>query len=91
METLTQLAKLLGEKNEKKLKDKITEMLIDSIEYQLESEPEWLIDFSSLLDDVRTEIHKNIKEYVLEKYMAKVKEKIDEGFDKSFGDKENID
>ena len=91
MENLTQLAKLLGEKNEKKLKDKITEMLIDSIEYQLESEPEWLIDFNSLLDEVRIEIHKNIKEYVLEKYMAKVKEKIDEGFDKSFGDKENID
>jgi len=91
MENLTQLAELLGEENEKRLKDRITEMLIETVEYQLESEPEWLIDFSSLLDDVRTEIHKNIKEYVFEKYMAKVKEKIDEGFDKSFGDKENID
>ena len=78
MDKVTGLMELLGEENNKKIKDKVTQFIIDAIEddirdYDRENyilNPEEIIDF---VDKCKEEAFKRIKEDVVNQMMDKIK------------------
>ena len=81
MEELTKIAKLLGEENEKKLKDSITDMLIERFESDLDDMGCYMIDYEALFDEIRKEVKSAMKDKVTKMYMAKAEEKFSELFE----------
>lgn len=75
---LLNIVKLLGEENEKKLKDGITDLLLKRIEEDLDDIGVYLMDLESMLDDIRREIEKETKEKIMKKYMDKLEEKLND-------------
>ena len=86
MENLNNIAKLLGEENEKRLKDSITDMIINRIQEELDDFYEYTIDYDGILDEVGREIKAAVKEKYMKIYMAKMDAKFAELFEKQFGD-----
>lgn len=80
MEELTKVAKLLGEENEKRLKDSITDLLIERVDEDLRDSCTYLIDFEDIFAQVRKDVEKDVKEMAYKKWMAKMEEKINEVF-----------
>ena len=78
MDKITGLIELLGEENNKKIKDKVTQFIIDTIEddvhdYNRESyilNPEEIIDF---VDECKEEAFKRVKEDVVNQMVDKIK------------------
>ena len=78
MDKITGLMELLGEENNKKIKDKVTQFIIDAIEddirdYDRENyilNPEEIIDF---VDKCKEEAFKRIKEDVVNQMVDKIK------------------
>ena len=78
MDKITGLMELLGEDNNKKIKDKVTQFIIDTIEddiheYSIDSyvfNPEEVIDF---VNKCKEEAFKIIKEYVVNQMVDKIK------------------
>ena len=78
MDKITGLMELLGEDNNKKIKDKVTQFIIDAIEddirdYDRENyilNPEEIIDF---VDKCKEEAFKRIKENVVNQMVDKIK------------------
>ena len=78
MDKITGLMGLLGEENNKKIKDKVTQFIIDAIEddihdYNRDSyilNPEEIIDF---VNECKEEAFKRIKENVVNQMMDKIK------------------
>ena len=78
MDKITGLMELLGEENNKKIKDKVTQFIIDAMEddihdYNRDSyilNPEEIIDF---VDKCKEEAFKRIKEDVVNQMMDKIK------------------
>ena len=78
MDKITGLMELLGEDNNKKIKDKVTQFIIDAIEddihdYNRESyilNPEEIIDF---VDECKEAAFKKIKEDVVNQMVDKIK------------------
>lgn len=78
MDKITGLMGLLGEENNKKIKDKVTQFIIDAIEddirdYDRENyilNPEEIIDF---VDKCKEEAFKRIKENVVNQMVDKIK------------------
>ena len=81
MEELSKIAKLLGEDNEKKLKDGITDLILEEIESDLENNSFYLIDFDEMLDEIRDEIKNELKSKVRSRYMKLAEEKFSEMFE----------
>ena len=80
MADLSSIAKLLGEENEKKLKDTITDIFINTIEEDLNQMNTFLIDFEGLFEEVREEVREELKDMMYKKYLAKIEDKMDEFF-----------
>lgn len=80
MKELSNIAKLLGEENEKKLKDKITDLLIERVDEDLRDMCTYLIDFEYVFDQVRKDVEKDIKEMMYKKYMEAMEFKMNELF-----------
>lgn len=80
MKELSNIAKLLGEENEKKLKDKITDLLIERVDEDLRGMCTYLIDFEYVFDQVRKDVEKDIKEMIYKKYMEAMEFKMNELF-----------
>ena len=78
MDKITGLIELLGEENNKKIKDKVTQFIIDSIEddihdYNRDSyilNPEEIIDF---VNECKEEAFKRVKEDVVNQMIDKIK------------------
>ena len=78
MDKITGLIELLGEENNKKIKDKVAQFIIDAMEddihdYNRESyilDPEEIIDF---VNECKEEAFKRIKEDVVNQMMNKIK------------------
>ena len=78
MDKITGLMELLGEENNKKIKDKVTQFIIDAMEddihdYNRDSyilNPEEIIDFVS---ECKEEAFKRIKEDIVNQMMDKIK------------------
>lgn len=82
MENLTKIAKLLGEDNEKRLKDGIVELLLEQVKSDLEQQYEYdySLDFDDIYDEVKREIQDEVKEALKKKYMTSLNEKMKEWF-----------
>lgn len=78
MEELTALAKLLGEENEKRLKEEVTDILIDYIKTDLENTGMYLVDFEELTKEVASSIQEEIKEKYAEILRNNVEKKLQE-------------
>ena len=78
MDKITGLIKLLGEENNKKIKDKVTQFIIDAVEddihdYNRDSyilNPEEIIDF---VNECKEEAFKRVKEDVVNQMVDKIK------------------
>ena len=78
MDKITGLMELLGEENNKKIKDKVTQFIIDAIEddihdYNRDSyilNPQEIIDF---VNECKEEAFKRIKEDVINQMVDKIK------------------
>ena len=78
MDKITGLIELLGEENNKKIKDKVTQFIIDTIEddihdYSRDSyilNPEEIIDF---VNECKEEAFKRVKEDVVNQMADKIK------------------
>lgn len=82
MEELTGIMKLLGEENEKRLKDGITDLLLQQVERDLEDkyQYEFILAFDDIYEEVKTQIEEEFKEKLAEKY----REQMDKEFGKMF-------
>ena len=78
MDKITGLIKLLGEENNKKIKDKVAQFIIDAVEddirdYDRDSyilNPEEIIDF---VNECKEEVFKRVKEDVVNQMVDKIK------------------
>ena len=78
MDKITGLIELLGEENNKKIKDKVTQFIIDAVEddirdYDRDSyilNPEEIIDF---VNECKEEAFKRVKEDVVAQMVDKIK------------------
>ena len=77
MDKITGLIELLGEENNKKIKDKVTQFIIDAMEdihdYNRDSyilNPEEIIDF---VNECKEEAFKRVKEDVVNQMVDKIK------------------
>lgn len=87
MEGLSKIAELLGEENEKRLKDGIVDLLLELVKNDIEeySRTEWMIDLDELYYDVDKEVRKEVKDKMIKKYVACAENKIDKIFEEKFG------
>ena len=77
---LLNIVNLLGEENEKKLKDGITDLLLERIEEDLHDIAIYLIDLETMFENIKEELEKEVKEKVSKMYMDKLDELIKERF-----------
>ena len=78
MDKITGLMDLLGEENNKKIKDKVAQFIIDAIEDDIDDynkdsyilNPEEIIDF---VNECKEEAFKRVKEDVVNQMMNKIK------------------
>lgn len=78
MDKISGLMELLGEENNKKIKDKVTQFIIDTIEDDIKDydrqnyilSPEEIIDF---VNDCKEEAFKRVKEDVVNQMVDKIK------------------
>lgn len=78
MDKITGLMKLLGEENNEKIKDKVTQFIIDAIEDDIDDynrdsyilNPEEIIDF---VNECKEEAFKRVKEDVVNQMVDKIK------------------
>ena len=78
MDKITGLIELLGEENNKKIKDKVAQFIIDAVEddirdYDRDSyilNPEEIIDF---VNECKEEVFKRVKEDVVNQMVDKIK------------------
>lgn len=78
MDKITGLMELLGEENNKKIKDKVTQFIIDAVEDDIKDydrsnyilNPEEIIDF---VNECKKEAFNRVKEDVVNKMVDKIK------------------
>jgi hypothetical protein len=80
MEELTKIARLLGEDNEKKLKDGIVELFLNQVKLDLEEKCkyEFCIDFDDIFDEAKEEFREEIKEEIKERCKRRYAEYIEQ-------------
>ncbi len=82
MDNLTSIANLLGEDNEKRLKDGITDLLLEQVEKDLHDRYEY--EFIIAFDDIYEEVKEQIKEEFTKELAKKYKEIMNEKMKKIF-------
>lgn len=80
MDGMLRIAELLGEDNAQKLKDGITEMLLDYVRVNLENFSDYLLNFEKLFDEVCSEVSDGVKDKMIKKYAKEVGKKFEEAF-----------
>lgn len=80
MEELLAITKVLGEENEKRFKDAVTDLLIEQVKDDLDNLSNYLVDWEELFDEIRTEIKEEFREKIREKYVKVAEEKLSEVF-----------
>ena len=74
------ITKLLGEENEKRLKDGITDLLLQQVERDLEDKYryDFILAFDDIYKDVKEEIEEEFKEKVAKKYRQQMNKALKE-------------
>lgn len=80
MKKLTKLATLLGEDNEKRFKDAMTDLLINQFEDDLQNMSEYMCDYEEIFDEVREEVATIMKNKIKMIYLEKAEAKFAELF-----------
>ena len=80
MEEQLAITKILGEENEKRLKEAITDLLIEQVKGDLDNMCHYLIDWEELFEEIRDEIKEEFREKLREKYIKVAEEKLSEVF-----------
>lgn len=82
MENLNSIINLLGGDNEKKLKDGITDLLLQQVERDLKDryEYEYIIAFDTLFEEAKELIEKEFKEKLAEKYRERMNKELEKIF-----------
>ena len=78
MSNFSNIAELLGNDNEQRLKDGIVELLLNHIKDDLDAMNEYLIDFEDLFDKVRHDVFDNVKDKMIKKYTKEIEAKFEE-------------
>lgn len=78
MEKILKIAELLGEENTQKIKDEISEILLDYLKSDLNNMCDYIIDYEELFEDVRKEVFANVRDKMVKKYTAEIEKKFDE-------------
>lgn len=81
MEKVLEVAKLLGEDNVEKIKNSVTDMLIDRCREELEDMAIWVVDYERMFDEIQDEVRAIMKEKVMNKYLEMAEGKFSELFD----------
>ena len=82
MEELTGIIKILGEDNEKRLRDGITDLLLEQVERDLHDryEYDYIIAFDDIYEEVKNQIEEEFKEKLAEKYRERMNKELDKMF-----------
>lgn len=80
MEQLTKIAELLGEDNAKRLKDTITDMIIEQVKSDMDNMTVYLIDFEAVLDGIRRDIERDVRERLANEYVEVLRKRLDDYF-----------
>lgn len=80
MANITELAKLLGEDNEKRLKDKITDIIIERVQEEMDDYFTYTIDYDSIFNEIEEEVKAMAKEKYMKMHMEKMNKKFAEMF-----------
>lgn len=80
MEQLTKIAELLGEDNAKRLKDTITDMIIEQVKSDMDNMTVYLIDFEIVLDGIRRDIERDVRERLANEYVEVLRKRLDDYF-----------
>lgn len=83
MEKILKIAELLGEENAQKIKDEITQILLDYLKNDLESMCDYLIDYEELFGEVREQVFANVKDKMVKRYTSEIENKFEELFNKA--------
>ena len=84
MEKVLEIAKLLGEENVNRLKDTVTDLLIQRCEDELESMDIYMVDYERMFDEIQDEVKAIMKNKIKNKYLEMAEGK----FSELFGGKE---
>ena len=84
LKELNTIAELLGEENEKRLKNAITDALIRTVENDIEDryKYDYIIAFDSIYEEVNKELQEELRVKMAEKY----REHMEKELKKMFGD-----
>lgn len=82
MENLTSVINLLGEDNEKRLKDGITDLLLEQVERDLADryEYQYIIAFDHLFEEVKELVEEEFKAKLTEKYREQMNKRLEQMF-----------
>lgn len=82
MENLTNIINILGEENEKRLKDGITDLLLRQVEKDLEDryEYEYIVTFDDIYEEVNKQVKEELKEKLTNKYRELMNKKMSDIF-----------
>ena len=82
MKELTRIIELLGEDNEKRLRDGITDILLNQVEKDIDDKYQYnyIIAFDDIFEEVKERIEEEFKEKLAEKY----RERMNKEFEKIF-------
>lgn len=80
MEQLTKIAELLGEDNVKRLQDTITDMIIENVKSDMDDMNVYLIDFEAIMDGVRRDIERDVRERLVNEYVEVLRKRLDDYF-----------
>ena len=78
MEKILKIAELLGEENAQKIKDEISEILLDYLKRDLDSMCDYIINYEDLFEDVRKEVFANVRDKMVKRYTSEIEKKFDE-------------
>ena len=81
MDKVLEIAKLLGEENVQKLRDSITDALIERCKDELDDMAIWVIDYEQLFDEIQDEVKAVMKDVIMKKYLEMAKGKFSELFE----------
>lgn len=81
MDKVLEIAKLLGEENVQKLRDSITDALIERCKDELDDMAIWVIDYEQLFDEIQDEVKAVMKDMIMKKYLEMAKGKFSELFE----------
>ena len=79
MSELSSVVELLGKDNEKRLKDGITDLLLQQFEHDLEDKYkyDYIVSFDSIFDEVKREIEEDLKMMMITAYKEKFEKRLE--------------